>query len=263
MPGIEVPVGEIKHQLARMWENTAKSGGAAPAANSVRATQMNFVLHFGFATACQDAVTQFETVKEFAHRYPCRVVVLCPLKDDGGADEIRATVYRECFLGKSKSDTRCVECVMLSYSMKSRLFLENQVSICLSTDLPLYYWAHLFSDSSRLADYQFMLKHAKRVMFDPGLVPEGGDVVSVAATGSDPRFGERTFTAGAAVSGPVSVGISAESTGERMAGDSYVSSCSLRSGGAGTVGLVEITVGRLWGSERFGGSRATVRSGGK
>lgn len=171
LPGLEVPVGEIKHSLARMWEDTAKSGGAAPAADSVRATQMNFVLHFGFATEPDDALEQFETIKRFSQRYPCRVVVLCPLKDDAGATHLRAKVYGECFLGKSKGDTRCVEFVMLSYPLASRCYLESQVSVCLSTDMPLYYWAHRFSDSGRLADYQFLLQNAKRVIFDTAIVP--------------------------------------------------------------------------------------------
>lgn len=170
LPGSEVPVGDIKHRLTLLWEDASKAGGPAPAANEVRAMQMNFVLHFGFATEPDDALAQFETIKAFAQRYPCRVVVLCPLTEDADVDEMRAKIYGECFLGKSKSDTRCVEFVMLSYPMKSRCFLENQVSICLSTDLPLYYWVHRFSDSKRLADYQFMLQHSKRVIFDTAIV---------------------------------------------------------------------------------------------
>ena len=139
LPGLEVPVGEIKRSLARMWEDTSKEGGAAPAADSVRATQMNFVLHFGFATEPEDALKQFETIKTFSRRSPCRVVVLCPLKEDNGTTDLRAKVYGECFLGKSKGDTRCVEFVMLSYPLAARCYLENQVSVCLSTDLPIYY----------------------------------------------------------------------------------------------------------------------------
>ena len=170
LPGLEVPVDKIKHSLAAMWDSTARAGGAAPAADSVRATQMNFVLHFGLATAPEDALAQFETIKIFSQRCPCRVVVLCPLVKDEGATHLRAKIFGECFLGKSKGDTRCVEFVMLSYPLSSRRYLENQVSVCLSTDLPLYYWAHRFSDSARLADYQFLLQTAKRVMFDTAIV---------------------------------------------------------------------------------------------
>jgi hypothetical protein len=84
---------------------------------------------------------------------------------------IRAKIYGECFLGRSKSDKRCVEFVMLSYSRSARPFLEDQVSICLSTDLPLYYWAHRFSASGRLADYQYLLGQAKRVLLDSAIAP--------------------------------------------------------------------------------------------
>jgi len=87
--------------------------------------------------------------------------------------EMRAKIYGECHLGKSKSDKRCVEFVMLSYARSARKFLEDQVSICLSTDLPLYYWAHRFTESVRLADYQYLLRRAKRVMIDSAVAPKG------------------------------------------------------------------------------------------
>lgn len=161
----------LKKSLAQMWETTAKAGGPAPAADDVRATQMNFVLHFGFATAPDDAGVQFQTILRFSKRYPSRVVVLCPLPEDSGETDYRAKIYGECFLGKTKGDTRCVEFVMLSYPMGARRHLEDQVSVCLSTDLPLYYWAHRFSATGRLADYQYLLGTSKRVIFDSGIVP--------------------------------------------------------------------------------------------
>ncbi|GAB5559603.1 MAG: hypothetical protein SynsKO_12500 [Synoicihabitans sp.] len=171
LPGLEVPVGEIKPRLAHMWESPVSEGGLPD--DSARAMQMNFVVHFGFATEAEDALEQFNIIKAFSQRYPCRVVVLCPLNEDSESPEMRAKVYGECFLGKSKDDTRCVEFVMLSYPMSTRCYLENQVSICLSTDLPTYYWAHRFSDSARLADYDFLLSHAKRVVFDSSIIPAG------------------------------------------------------------------------------------------
>ena len=137
-----------------MWEDNAADGRPAPAADDAKATQVNFVLHLGLNTTPEDAVAQFKVVTSFSSRYPSRIVVLCPRVDDAGASEMRAKIYGECFLGKSKSDKRCVEFVMLSYPRAARKFLENEVSICLSTDLPLYYWAHRFSASGRLADYR-------------------------------------------------------------------------------------------------------------
>ncbi len=171
LPGIEVPVGSINTRLAEMWEVTAADGRPAPAADDARATQVNFVLHLGFNTTPEDAARQFEVVGSFSRRHPGRVVVLCPLHADVTETVIRAKIFAECYLGKSKSDKRCVEFVLLSYSRSARPFLENQVSICLSADLPLYYWAHRFSESGRLADYRTLLSRAKRVLIDSAIAP--------------------------------------------------------------------------------------------
>ena len=171
LPGIEVPVGEIAASLARMWYDRADAGQPAPAADDVKATQVNFVLRFGRATTPDDALRQFRTTVRFSTRYPSRVVVLCPLPSDDPATEMRAKIYGECFLGRTKSDARCCEFVLLSYPMAARVYLENQVSVCLSPDLPLYYWAHRFSECARLAEYQYLLTRARRFIFDTAGAP--------------------------------------------------------------------------------------------
>lgn len=171
LPGIEVPVGDIAKRLAWMWTETAADGRPALTADDAKATQVNFVLHLGLNTTPDDAAAQFRTVVNFSRRYPGRIVVLCPRHTDVPEAEIRAKIFGECFLGKSKSDKRCVEFVMLSYSRSARPYLENQVSICLSTDLPLYYWPHRFSESGRLADYRYLLTRAKRVLIDSAIAP--------------------------------------------------------------------------------------------
>lgn len=172
LPGIDVPAGAVSKSLADMWKDTADRGGPAPAADDGKATQVNLVLHLGYSTTAEDAAAQFQTAVRFSQRYPCRVVVLCPLQAGEPDTEIRAKIYGECHLGKSKGDTRCCEFVMLSYPQKARAFLEDQVSVCLSTDLPLYYWAHRFSSSVRLNDYQYLLRRSKRVLFDSAIVPD-------------------------------------------------------------------------------------------
>jgi len=171
LPGIEVPVGAIGRSLAQMWENNAADGRPAPEADDARAMQVNFVLHLGLNTTPADATAQFDTVVKFARRYPSRIVVLCPLVADVSELQMRSKIYGECFLGRSKADKRCVEFVMLSYSRSARPHLENEVSICLSADLPLYYWAHRFSASGRLADYRYLLGRAKRVLLDSAIAP--------------------------------------------------------------------------------------------
>ena len=176
LPGLEVPVGSISKSLSQMWTDPEAAGRAAPASEDATATQVNFVLHLGLNTTVEDAVAQFQTVVEFSKRCPSRVVVLCPLIDDKGLPDMRAKLYGECHLGKTKSDKRCIEFVMLSYTRRARAFLEDQVSICLSTDLPLYYWAHRFTASARLADYHYLLTTAKRVLIDSSIAP--ADVLS-------------------------------------------------------------------------------------
>ncbi len=171
LPGIEVPVGAISKRLAELWSSPSDDGQPTIAADDAKATQVNFVLHLGLHTTAEDAAVQFQTVEAFSKRYPSRIVVLCPLSEDRGTTDMRAKIYGECFFGKSKGDKRCVEFVMLSYPRVARPFLESQVSTCLSTDLPLYYWAHRFSSSARLADYHYLLGRAKRVMIDSAIAP--------------------------------------------------------------------------------------------
>lgn len=171
LPGIEVPVGSIKHSLTRMWDDTAAAGGNAPANDDSKATQVNFVVQLGLHTTVEDALDQFQTAVRFSRRYPCRVVVLCPMPDESTDTEIHAKIYGECHLGKSKGDTRCCEFVILNYPFSARPFLEDQVSICLSTDLPLYYWPHRFISSARIGQFQYLLKRSKRVLLDSAITP--------------------------------------------------------------------------------------------
>lgn len=163
LPGQEVPVGGISTGFKKVWAETPAREG--------RAMQLNLVLHLGRNCSAPDALRQFEHTLGFARRYPCRIVVLCPDYDENSPPEIRAKIYGECFLGKSQNDTRCVEFVILHYTMSVRKHLENQVSVCLSTDLPLYYWPHAFSETRRLADYAYLLTRSKRVLFDSAIAP--------------------------------------------------------------------------------------------
>ncbi len=170
LPGQETPVGAISKNLARMWATDERA--ESKAGEDAKATQVNFVLHLGLHTTPPDALAQFQTAVRFSRRYPCRVVVLCPTREENAQDAtIRAKIYGECHPGKTRGDLRCCEFVILHYPTAARVFLENQVSICLSTDLPVYYWAHNFASSAKLGAYQYLLTKAKRVLIDRSLVP--------------------------------------------------------------------------------------------
>ncbi len=172
LPGQETPVGAISKSLARMWATDERATASAKPGEDSKATQVNFVLHLGLHTTPPDAIAQFQTAVRFSRRYPCRVVVLCPTREEDVKDpSIRAKIYGECHPGKTRGDLRCCEFVILNYPTAARVYLENQVSTCLSTDLPLYYWAHNFASSAKLGAYQFLLTKAKRVLIDRSMVP--------------------------------------------------------------------------------------------
>jgi len=173
LPGFEVPAGVISKNFDAMWTRIASEGKPSPANDDAKATQINLVLHLGFGASPDDGLVQFQTAVNFSRRYPCRIVVLCPLPfDDTSTAEIRAKIHGECFIGKTPGDTRCCEFVMLSYPMSARRYLESQVSVCLSTDLPIYYWVHRFKDASRLDDYQYLFLNSHRVIIDSAVLPE-------------------------------------------------------------------------------------------
>jgi hypothetical protein len=173
LPGIDTPVSSISGGLAKMWAGNEDEGKPSPGREHAKAIQVNFVLLLGLKTSTRDAVHQFDVAVRFSRRHPSRVVVLCPLPEGSGATEMRAKVYGECTIGKTPEDTRCCEFVMLSYPRGVKAHLENQVSICLSTDLPLYFWAHGFSEAARLADYTYLMTTAKRVILDSATAPAG------------------------------------------------------------------------------------------
>jgi hypothetical protein len=92
---------------------------------------------------------------------------------------MRAKVFSECFIGSSGTEMVCCEAVMLSYPFDTRRFMENQVSVCLEADLPLYYWPHCIASAARLEDYTYLLNGARRIILDTAC--EQADVVSALA----------------------------------------------------------------------------------
>ena len=170
LPGIEVPVGEMRRALERIWESDAPAGAGAP--SEFRAAQLNLVLHLGLPTASEDAVAQFELALRFAQDHPCRAIALVPLADAPAGSPMRAKLYSQCYLGGSRRDMSCTEALVLAYPQETRGFVSDQVSTLIDPDLPLYYWAHRFSACRKIADYHYLLRTARRFVFDSALVPE-------------------------------------------------------------------------------------------
>ena len=170
LPGIEVPVGGMRRALERIWESDAPAGAGAP--SEFRAAQLNLVLHLGLPTTPEDAVAQFALALRFAQDHPCRAIALVPLADAPAGSPMRAKLYSQCYLGGARRDMSCTEALVLAYPQETRGFVSDQVSTLIDPDLPLYYWAHRFSACRKIADYQYLLRAARRFVFDSAIVPE-------------------------------------------------------------------------------------------
>ena len=84
---------------------------------------------------------------------------------------MRAKVFCECFVGASHHEMVCSEAIILSYPLEQRAYIEDQASIMIESDLPLYYWAHAVAESRRIADYAYLLTRSQRVLFDSAIAP--------------------------------------------------------------------------------------------
>jgi glucose-6-phosphate dehydrogenase assembly protein OpcA len=169
LPGVETPVNRVLPVLAAMWEVSSESGSAP---SEFRASQMNLVLHFGIETTPEDARAQLNAAIAFSHRYPARIIALCPRRAEDGGRSIVAKIYAECYIGKSRHEMTCCESIILGYPLEERAYLENQVSILVESDLPLYYWPHRFVSGAHLRDYRYFLTGAKRVVIDSSVDTE-------------------------------------------------------------------------------------------
>lgn len=167
LPGHDVRVGDISKAISNLWNQGASDTGEAP--SEFRASQMNLVIHFGRATTVAEAQEKFGAALRFSQRYPCRIIALCP--DPRTPEEflLRAKVYGQCYVGKSRREMACCEAIILAYPKESKDFLENQVSILLEGDLPVYYWIHHFTSAAKVPDYFGFLSQCKRVIYDSGV----------------------------------------------------------------------------------------------
>lgn len=164
LPGIETPVGEVRRALAAVWDAEPEAT-AKGEPTEFRASQMNLVVHFGLDTAVPQANAGFATALEFSRRYPCRIIALCP-SPEGEGGELAAKIFCECYIGASRDDMTCTEAIILTYPLEQRAYLEDQASILLESDLPVFYWPQHINRASRLVDYGFFLRASQRIVID-------------------------------------------------------------------------------------------------
>ncbi len=165
LPGLSVPLGRALEELTAMWSPVDESGKRKD--NEYRASRMNLIVHIGFEATQEEAKQLFQTVINFSHRYPCRMIVLCPQPESWDSKEdMRCKIFSECVFGEGAGGMSCCEVLILGYTLSERKYLENQVSVFLEADLPTYYWPTRFGSAELLSDYKFFFKQAERILFD-------------------------------------------------------------------------------------------------
>ncbi len=171
LPGLRVPVEDVPAMLAHMWDSDPEDP-AAQRIHSFRASQMNLVLHFGLATGAEEARCLFDTAIEFAQRYPCRLVVLCPGEGRSGNETVLdGKVFSQCYVGKNLRDMCCCEALALGYNTEDARFLENQLSLWLETDLPVYHWFHRVPPERINDCYASIASRVTRALYDSDVDP--------------------------------------------------------------------------------------------
>jgi hypothetical protein len=159
LPGVLMPVSSVTQALAEMWQGEDKP-------SEFRAIQMNLVLHFGLNISMTTAREQFNVAIRFAQRYPCRIIVLCPQVVNDPQALMQAKLFSQCYIGSSFREVCCCEALILGYNTKDSGFLENQVSIWLESDLPLYHWIYGVPAKAIEQHYLGFIRRCKRVVFD-------------------------------------------------------------------------------------------------
>lgn len=160
LPGMQMPVDQVIHELAHMWDDLGESSLDADS----RASQLNLVLHLGLGTSEQEAAQLFETCLAFAQVYPCRILVLCPSEKEVGG--FMGKLFSQCYMGENLREACCCEALILGYSIDNSKFLENQVSVWLEADLPVYHWFHRVPAERICTYYLDYLKRCRRIIYD-------------------------------------------------------------------------------------------------
>lgn len=159
-----MPVEKVTGMLTAMWDAQSENGGGGP--SDFRASQMNLVLHFGLKTTEAEANARFDQAIRFAQRYPCRIVVLCPEESENRDVLLEGKLFSQCYIGAHLRDVCCCEALILGYRTEESDFLDNQVSLWLEPDLPVYHWFNRVPAERIEHCYLNFLKQCTRVLYD-------------------------------------------------------------------------------------------------
>ncbi|WP_309399824.1 glucose-6-phosphate dehydrogenase assembly protein OpcA [Cerasicoccus maritimus] len=173
MPGQQMPVSEVSPMLSSMWSE--QFDPTAGNASEFRASQMNIILHFGLKTSLEEAKARFDDAIEFAQKYPCRIITLCPMGRERSDRLLQGKIFSLCYIGESMRDQCCTEAVILGYPTREAGFLSSQVSIWLENDLPTYHWFNRIPAERITEMHMDFVKRCRRVIYDSSIEMEDGN----------------------------------------------------------------------------------------
>tara|TARA_Y100001968_G_C19425622_1_gene754178 strand:- start:1245 stop:2234 length:990 start_codon:yes stop_codon:yes gene_type:complete len=174
LPGISMPVPDVARQISAMWREEDQEHDLSNA----HALQMNLIIHFGVDTSPKEGQQVFEVAIQFSQKYPCRIIVLCPENPTGEEIALDAKLYSQCFLSKDLRDQCCCEALILGYGTNEAPFLEDQISVWLASDLPIYHWLHGASVQILNMHCEGFLAKAKRVVWDSAIDSHGYEALT-------------------------------------------------------------------------------------
>lgn len=175
LPGVNLRVSEVPRVLSTMW-TPDQVEGAVPMSD-FRASQLNLILHFGLRTSPEEALATFDVAVQFAQRYPCRIIVLCPRGRELSDKLLEGKVFSQCYIGSNLRENCCCEALMLGYPTRVAGFLDNQVSIWLENDLPTYHWFHRIPAERIQETHMSFIRRCRRVIYDSSI--EDDDFLSI------------------------------------------------------------------------------------
>lgn len=170
MPGLEMPVPEVTKMLTKMWQSHHREEGKGQ--SLYRASQLNLILHNGLLSTEQGALKCFKDAIEFAQKYPCRIIVLCPGEKKEGETHLKGKLFSECYIGEGLREECCCEALIIGYSAEDAEYLKNQISLWIENDLPSYYWVNKVSTKAMNEHYLELAESSKKVIYDSRIEEE-------------------------------------------------------------------------------------------
>lgn len=170
LPGQVIHISDLGPTLSKMWSAQKLPGDKMP--SEFRASQMNVVLHLGMQTSPEEVQERFDTVIKLGQKYPCRIIVLCPMGRERSDALLEGKLFSQCYIGNDMREMCCIEAVIVGYPTREAGFLSDTISVFLENDLPTYHWFNRVPAERIRQNHMDFVKHTTRVIYDSSVEDE-------------------------------------------------------------------------------------------